>query len=148
MELEHLGIDDDLSEQVLACLAEGGLVSPKSGAMGLCIMPIGVVFKGKKDKTLELKYLKVAQDVLKLHKVNINKLPRSIALEVGAREWIKGMTLIVAGALLCRYPPPIRTAGIWMIRLGMGLIGWEYYDAVTDYLIDNKILREKIELRD
>ena len=144
--LEFSRVQDVSEAQILELITGSEISFSQPTSVEACIRPLGGVFKKKGHNTVDSRYLKLAQDVLNLHKVNMDTLPRFTRLEVGVREWIKGMTLIVAGALLCRYPFT-RKAGIILIKLGMSYMGLEYYEDIMDYLIDHKILREKIELK-
>lgn len=95
----------------------------------------------------EEKYTTLAKQLVNLHDIDVKDLvTQQVHYSMDTTAWIKGLTLIVGGALLIRYPPPIRTLGVRMVKLGLVYIGWESYDSIMDYLVENKILNEKLEL--
>ncbi len=64
------------------------------------------------------------------------------------RDWVKGISLILAGLILVRYPPPFRNWGIALIYAGISCIGNEYYDLIIDYLIDKGLIGSESMIED
>ncbi len=79
-----------------------------------------------------------ANNILTLHE---KELPDCIL--ASSDEFIIGITLIAGGLLLIRYPPPIRTLGIYMIKAGIASIGWDYASDVIHYLRDKGIIDQQ-----
>ncbi len=58
-----------------------------------------------------------AENVCASHMVIVDLLEKSECFyATDSKEWIKGITFIVAGLILIRYPPPARTLGIRLIK--------------------------------
>ena len=71
-----------------------------------------------KEELVDENLLELAETILGFFQIDRNKfyVTPAFYLTVGPESWVKGITIIVAGALLFRYPPPVRTAGIWLIK--------------------------------
>ena len=102
-----------------------------------CLKQYGI-FDGNCDHLSSQDQYFLAQDILSLYRRNEVYLA-----PIGYTDFIVGGTYVLAGLILIRYPPPIRTVGITLIMHGLAMVGDDYVKDFIQYLMDKGFIEDR-----